>query len=114
MIEEFRRAWHGCAAEVQLDCVRGSAASVARWSLDRTQSILRYFSRAPLQVAEVGEHSPTPHEQSLQHIAACLAKGNRDLARAHAQWLVKPVAIERLLRALEPVSTGPAKLVKVA
>ena len=114
MIEEFRKTWHGSAAEVELAASRGPAARVARWSLDRTENILRFFARAPLNIAPAGADTLTAHERSLEAIATSIAKGDRESAKAYAQWLVKPSAIERLLRALEPVSTGPAKLVRVA
>ena len=114
MIEEFRKTWHGCAAEAELPATRGPAARVARWSLDRTENILRFFARTPLNISHAGVGTLTAHERSLEAIATSIAKGDRETARAYAQWLVKPAAIERLLRALEPVSTGPAKLVRVA
>ncbi|MXO85682.1 hypothetical protein GRI38_06515 [Altererythrobacter aurantiacus] len=114
MIENFRTVWHGCHANDDATFGRGASARVAKWSLERAEAVLRYAGRAPVQVAEPGSADVTAHERSLEAVVIDLARGDRPLARLHAQWLVKPQAIEHLLRALEPVAAGPACLVRAA
>lgn len=120
MIEQFRTVWNdncgrACGmGDGQPSIAPRSAGRVARWALERAAAILEVSGRTRLRVAENLEATPTPHERSLAIIAEALANGDRAAARAHAQWLVRPEAIEHFLRALEPIASGPARLVEAA
>jgi hypothetical protein len=121
MIKEFRQVWNeGCSgscADATDDAVPlgpRSAGRVARWSLERAASILQMAGRTRLRIAQEPDAELTPHERSLYLISTALAKGDTDTASAHAQWLVRPGAINAFLRALEPVTRGPARLVEAA
>lgn len=118
MISEFRSVWHGCRVGCDSRDAEGfgprGAGKVARWALERAAAILEVSGRTRLRIAEDENADLTPHERSLDLIARSLAEGDVETARAHAQWLVKPNAIHPFLRALEPVTTGPARLVRAA
>jgi hypothetical protein len=122
MITQFRTVWHeaifaaaqaqagGCIADRSGGFGRGASGKVARWSLERAADILATSGRARLRVGDADGEAPTPHERSLELVVDRLGSGDREGARQHAQWLVKPAALEALLRALEPIATGPARL----
>ena len=114
MIEEFRTIWHGCHALSKADFGRGASARIARWSLERAEAVLKYAARSSIRIAAPDSDTVTPHERSLEAVAQNLAQGDREQARLHAQWLVRPQAVEQLLRALDPIATGPAKLIRAA
>ncbi len=124
MIDQFRAVWNGQCQKCQNPEQDNDADSagfpprsqgrVARWALERAAAILQVSGRTQLRIAENSSTSLTPHERSLDLIARSLAEGDRDTAQAHAQWLVKPEAIRPFLRALEPVTHGPARLVRAA
>ncbi|NVD44184.1 hypothetical protein HUV48_04010 [Altererythrobacter sp. HHU K3-1] len=114
MIEEFRTIWHGCHAHSHSEFGRGASAQIAKWSLERAESVLKYAARGPVRIAPPESEAVTPHERSLEAVARNLAQGDRSQARLHAQWLVRPQAVEQLLRALDPIATGPAKLIRAA
>jgi len=124
MINQFRAVWNGQCQKCQNPEQDNEADSagfpprsqgrVARWALERAAAILQVSGRAQLRIADRADAPLTPHERSLHLIAGALAKGDRDTAQAHAQWLVRPEAIRPFLRALEPVVQGPARLVQAA
>lgn len=131
MIEQFRYIWNtqgslGCDAALSDPTPQApapsadrrfgprSAGNVARWALSRAADILERAGRTRLRIAQSDKAPLTPHERSLQIIAEALAAGDEDTARSHAQWLVKPGALDAFLRALKPVTSGPAKLVAAA
>ncbi|MGB3711165.1 MAG: hypothetical protein WA985_05705 [Erythrobacter sp.] len=123
MIEQFRVVWNGqcqkCRNPEQDNEPDGafpprSEGRVARWALERAAAILQVSGRTRLRIADTPDAPFTPHEHSLDLVANALAEGDAATARAHAQWLVKPEAIRPFLRALEPVTQGPARLVRAA
>ena len=113
MIDEFRTIWHAaddCAAEATV--APRAAGKVAAWSLERSARILKAGARTTINIGHGSDgRVATPHERSLQAVADSLARNNHQTARAYAQWLVRRDYVDALLRALEPVATGPARLV---
>lgn len=116
MISQFRAVWHNEAGELAIDrsCDRAlafgprSAGKVARWSMERAAAILRCHGRGAIKIAQGSCAAITPHERSLALVVQGLSDGDYERAKAHAQWLVKPQAYSAFLRALQPVSEGPA------
>lgn len=85
------------------DCPGRAAGRVAAWSLARTFEALRRYARRPLRWGVAGE-APTPHERSLFNVAAALAKGDENAARAAAQWIATPQGENALLQRLAPAA----------
>ena len=111
LIDEFRARWQGqCSAGAPCR----AAGKVAAWSLGRMCQVLQRGSARPLRIAERGAHSPTPHELALLSTYNALAAGEDDLAREHARWLVRGDFVGALLRAMEPIASGPARKVLAA
>lgn len=117
MIKQFRAVWHNEPSEDinQEGDDAGprfgprSAGKVARWSIERVVDILKHNGRGTLKIARDPTTPMTPHEHSLSLVLERLSEGDQDRARQHAQWLVNSRACDALLRALHPVSMGPAR-----
>ena len=118
MIKQFRAVWHNEPSEVITDEGNDagaqfgprSAGKVARWSMERVADILKHNGRGTLKIERDPATPMTPHEHSLSLVLERLSEGDQDRARQHAQWLVDSRACDALLRALHPVSMGPARL----
>ena len=108
MIEQFREIWH-CDGGPAASLPHGARGKVAQWSLERVSDLLRHFGRGNFRAAFPGDRL-TPHEIALETVYDNLARGDQAMARTHAQWLVPGQHIDRLLRALAPVATGPGRL----
>lgn len=112
MIEQFRQVWslgEGNSPHSEPWPGRGSAAKIGRWALERAAEILSSCGRTQLRIAPPATKDLTPHERSLHLVVMALAQGDAETARHHASWLVRPVGVNPLLRALQPVACGPAQ-----
>jgi hypothetical protein len=101
LVDQLRMAWLGMAVP---PLGPRAAGRVASWSLTRCCGVLRRQAAAPIRFAAPGTGEPVPHERSFLAVLAALDEGNRELARAHARWLVRPGGVDPLLRAAKSLS----------
>lgn len=92
--------------------LRGAAARVVPWALARAVGLLSYAGRRPARFAPAGANAgeptampaATPDERVILNIVGALARGDRAGAERAAEWLVRPVHRDALLRALTPAA----------
>ena len=111
LLEQLRRIWSGGYVE---PCGPRAAGRVATWALQRASSVIARSGTGSFRTAQQGAAEPTPHERSVLAILDALCSQDHALAANHARWLVHRHAVEQLLRALEPIASGPARLTRAA